>query len=137
MYIIYGTKNAAKWLGIQENTLYEIMRRYPDFPRKKLDNITLNAFDPDDIMIWYKQYSPGAYKKELETAEMMILSNFAKTLGVTRTMVNYWMKHGLQYNKLLNSKVLIDVEQARRWFIKQNHPQTRAYAQKLSSKGIE
>lgn len=131
MDLIFGTNKAAEILGVHEKTLFAIMREYPDFPRNKLDGFNINTFDKGELLAWSKQYSPEAYKEELSSGKMMLLEDFVGTLGITRTMVNYWIKKGFECKKLLNGKVLIDVAQARKWFKKQNHPKTRAYAEKL------
>lgn len=137
MKLIYGTNNLAKEIRIQKNTLFTIMREYPDFPRQKLDGVDINVFDLVDVKAWFKQYHPEAYENELKSGEMMLLNDFTQTLGVTRTMVNHWIKSGFECKKLLNSNVLIEVEKARKWFLNQKHLKTIAYAEKLPMKGSE
>lgn len=132
--LIFSDENLAKELGIPVRSLRRVMRRHPDFPKRKVSGVRSNVFDIEEIREWWKAYTPDAYYDELETLEQ---NKFVQLLGISRRLVLNWRNNGLQYKKLGNGTVLIYVDAAKDWFLNQNNPRTRAYAEKLPTKGID
>jgi uncharacterized protein YjcR len=132
---VYGVKRLAEKLNCPNSTINTLLKKHPSFPHNKISDV-IYEFDVGACTQWLKKnHHPLIYKGLLDSKGAMNINNFAKELGVSRQLVQYWINEGgLKSQKLLDNSVIIIVETAQQWFVKQNHPNTRAYADRLPMK---
>lgn len=132
---VYTVKRLAEKLNCPTSTISTLLRKHPSFPHKKISEIVYE-FDVSACKHWLKaNHHPLAYKELVISKRVMNINNFAKELAVSRQLVQYWIEQGLKAKKLLDNTTIIYTENARQWFLKQNHPNTRAYAERLPMEG--
>lgn len=134
---VYSRERIAVELGCSTAAIDRLIDDYPTFPARKI-SANVYEFNVDHCKTWCKEnHHPTAYKERMKSKEVMIINDFAKELGISRQLVQYWIRKGLASQKLLDNSTIIHIETARMWFLNQNHPRTRAYANKLPWKASD
>jgi len=133
MKYIIGAKSLAEALGISLTTA-RLLTKKPDFPVIRQEGIKILSFDMDACKEWWNKNHLDIYRQEIQKEGFMIVTDFAKHLGVSRSYVVFWIdQKGLKSQKTKRGRI-INLEDARRFFLSQNDKRVQAYAEKLPTK---
>jgi hypothetical protein len=133
MNYIIGTKALAKELNVSLTTAKHLTKR-PDFPVIRQDGIRILTFDKDACKDWWKENHLDLYRQKIQNEGSMIVTDFAKLLGVSISYIMYLVEEkGLKSKKIKRSRI-IELDDARLFFISQSDRRIQAYAKKIPNK---